>query len=194
MDKLKELLGEELFKQVVEKLGDNKFVFGEADTFIPKSRFDEVNNEKKELKTLLGVRDTQYTELQTKFKSNDELAKELENFKTLNGKAEQEFNTKLSQVKFEYELKTALSNANVRNLKATKALLDLDKIKLNETGDKLVGLDEQIKTLQESDGYLFQSKEPTLPTKGGIELSGNPKGVDQLEDKLRKSMGLKPKE
>jgi hypothetical protein len=192
MDKLKELLGEELFKQVVEKLGDNKFVFGEADTFIPKSRFDEVNNEKKELKTLLGVRDTQYTELQTKFKSNDELAKELENYKSLNGKAEQEFNTKLSQVKFEYELKTALSNANVRNLKATKALLDLDKIKLD--GDKLVGLDEQIKTLQESDGYLFQQKEPTLPTKGGIELSGNPKGVDQLEDKLRKSMGLKPKE
>jgi hypothetical protein len=192
MDKLKELLGEELFKQVQEKIGEGKYVFGEADTFIPKSRFDEVNNEKKELKTLLGTRDTQINELQTKFKSNDELAKELENYKTLNGKAEQEFNTKLSQVKFEYELKTALSNANVRNLKATKALLDLDKIKLD--GDKLVGLDEQIKTLQESDGYLFQSKEPTLPTKGGIELSGNPKGVDQLEEKLRKSMGLKPKE
>jgi hypothetical protein len=192
MDKLKELLGEELFKQVQAKIGEGKYVFGEAETFIPKSRFDEVNNEKKELKTLLGTRDTQINELQTKFKSNDELAKELENFKTLNGKAEQEFNTKLSQVKFEYELKTALSNANVRNLKATKALLDLDKIKLD--GDKLVGLDEQIKTLQESDGYLFQTKEPTLPTKGGIELSGNPKGVDQLEDKLRKSMGLKPKE
>jgi hypothetical protein len=192
MDKLKELLGEELFKQVQEKIGEGKYVFGEAETFIPKSRFDEVNNEKKELKTLLGVRDTQINELQTKFKSNDELAKELENYKSLNGKAEQEFNTKLSQVKFEYELKTALSNANVRNLKATKALLDLDKIKLD--GDKLVGLDEQIKTLQESDGYLFQQKEPTLPTKGGIELSGNPKGVDQLEDKLRKSMGLKPKE
>jgi hypothetical protein len=189
---LKELLGEELFKQVQAKIGEGKYVFGEADTFIPKSRFDEVNNEKKELKTLLGTRDTQINELQTKFKSNDELAKELENFKTLNGKAEQEFNTKLSQVKFEYELKTALSNANVRNLKATKALLDLDKIKLD--GDKLVGLDEQIKTLQESDGYLFQSKEPTLPTKGGIELSGSPKGVDQLEEKLRKSMGLKPKE
>jgi hypothetical protein len=192
MDKLKELLGEELFKQVSEKLGDNKFVFGEAEQFIPKSRFDEVNNEKKELKSLIGQRDSQISELQTKFKSNEDLSKELENYKSLNTKAEQEFNAKLEQVKFDYELQQALAKANVRNLKATKALLDLEKVKLD--GDKLVGLEEQIKTLQESDGYLFQTKEPTLPTKGGIELSGNPKGVDQLEEKLRKSMGLKPKE
>jgi hypothetical protein len=192
MDKLKELLGEELFKQVSEKLGDNKFVFGEAEQFIPKSRFDEVNNEKKELKSLIGQRDSQISELQTKFKSNEDLSKELENYKSLNTKAEQEFNAKLEQVKFDYELQQALAKANVRNLKATKALLDLEKVKLD--GDKLVGLEEQIKTLQESDGYLFQTKEPTLPTKGGIELSGSPKGVDQLEEKLRKSMGLKPKE
>ena len=193
MDKLKELLGEELFNQVSEKLKDGKFVFGEAETYIPKTRFDEVNNEKKELKTQLGLRDSQITELQTKFKTNEELAKELENYKTLNSKAEQEFNTKLQQVKFDYELNQALAKANVRNTKAAKALLELDKIKLEN--DTLVGLDEQIKVLQDKETYLFAPKEPVVPPVAGIKLDGaNSKGTDELEQRLRKSMGLKPKE
>jgi hypothetical protein len=192
MEKLRELLGEELFEQVKEKIGEGKYVFGEADTFIPKSRFDEVNNEKKELKTLIGQRDAQIDELQSKFKTNEELAKELENYKTLNSKTEQEFQTKLQQVKFEYALNETLARANVRNTKATKALLDLEKIKLD--GDSLVGIEEQLKALQESDAYLFQTKEPTIPQKAGIEMSGQPKGFDAVEEKLRKAMGLKQKE
>jgi len=191
MDKLKELLGEELFKQVSEKLGDSKYVFGEADTFIPKSRFDEVNNEKKELKTLIGQRDSQINELQTKFKSNEDLTKELENYKSLNSKAEQEFNAKLEQVKFDYELQQALAKANVRNPKATKALLELDKVKLD--GDKLVGIEEQLKELQEKEPYLFVSKEPSVPIQAGVKLNGGVSN-DPVEDKLRKVMGLKPKE
>ena len=193
MDKLKELLGEELFKQVQEKIGDGKYVFGEAETFIPKTRFDEVNNEKKELKSLLGQRDSQINELQTKFKSNEDLAKELENYKTLNSKAEQEFQTKLQQVKFDYELNQALARANVRNTKAVKALLELDKVKLEN--DTLVGLDEQLKALQDKETYLFAPKEPTVPTQAGVKLTGaSQKGVDPVEEKLRKAMGLKPKE
>jgi hypothetical protein len=193
MDKLKELLGEELFKQVSEKLKDGKFVFGESDTFIPKSRFDEVNNEKKELKTQLGLRDSQITELQTKFKTNEELAKELDNYKSLNTKAEQEFNTKLQQVKFDYELNQALAKANVRNTKAAKALLELDKIKLEN--DTLVGLDEQLKVLQEKETYLFATKEPSVPPVAGIRLDGaNSKSANLVEQKLRKAMGLPTKE
>lgn len=193
MDKLKELLGEELFKAISEKLGDGKYVFGEAEAFIPKTRFDEVNNEKKELKSLLGQRDSQINELQTKFKSNEDLAKELENYKTLNSKAEQEFQSKLQQVKFDYELNQALARANVRNTKAVKALLELDKVKLEN--DTLVGLDEQLKALQEKETYLFAPKEPTVPTQAGVKLTGaSQKGVDPVEEKLRKAMGLKPKE
>jgi DNA repair exonuclease SbcCD ATPase subunit len=189
MDKLKELLGEELFKQVSEKLGDNKFVFGEAEQFIPKSRFDEVNNEKKELKSLIGQRDSQISELQTKFKSNEDLSKELENYKSLNTKAEQEFQTKLQQVKFDYELQQALAKANVRNTKAAKALLELDKIKLE--GDKLVGIEEQLKDLQEKEAYLFAQKEPVVPTQAGVKLTGGSGSADPVEDKLRKAIGLK---
>jgi hypothetical protein len=193
MDKLKELLGEELFKAISDKLGDGKYVFGEAETFIPKTRFDEVNNEKKELKSLLGQRDSQINELQTKFKSNEDLAKELENYKTLNSKAEQEFQSKLQQVKFDYELNQALARANVRNTKAVKALLELDKVKLEN--DTLIGLDEQLKALQDKETYLFAQKEPTVPTQAGVKLTGaSQKGLDPVEEKLRKAMGLKPKE
>ncbi|MGB4493061.1 MAG: hypothetical protein WBI32_09420, partial [Halanaerobiales bacterium] len=47
MNKLKELLGEELYNQVIEKIGDTPISLGEGK--IPMDRFNEVNNKKKEL-------------------------------------------------------------------------------------------------------------------------------------------------
>lgn len=42
------------------------------------------------------------------------------------------------------------------NNKAIKALLDMEAIKYEN--DNLVGLDEQLKALRESDSYLFKQK------------------------------------
>lgn len=49
MEKLKELLGEEIFNQYVSpKLGtDKKWFFGEGE-FIQKGRFDKINNQAKD--------------------------------------------------------------------------------------------------------------------------------------------------
>lgn len=78
---LKELLGEELYNQVIEKAGDNKIAIVSDGNWIPKDKFDEKNNE---LKGLQG----QLTELQgtlsTKEKelgSIDELKKQVETYK-----------------------------------------------------------------------------------------------------------------
>lgn len=43
---------------------------------------------------------------------------------------------------------------------AVKALLKLDKAELDDDG-KIIGLSEQIKSLQESDSYLFNVETPT---------------------------------
>ena len=59
---------------------------------------------------------------------------------------------------------------------AVKALLDMDKVKLD--GDQLLGIDEQLKALKESDSYLFGE-----PGKvgGGTNPPGGaePKTIDQ---------------
>ena len=70
MDKLKELLGEELFSQVKEKIGDVKIMIDDGN-FIPKARFDQVNEEKKELKEMLKERDKQLEDIKKKAKDSE---------------------------------------------------------------------------------------------------------------------------
>lgn len=70
---------------------------------------------------------------------------------------------------FNYRLEDALKGSKVKNSKALKALLDLEKVKIE--GDKLIGLDEQIKALQESDKYLFEDDGPSI---GGITPTNPP--------------------
>lgn len=75
---LKEILGEDLYNQVIEKTGDNKLAIVSDGNWIPKDKFDEKNND---LKTLQG----QLTDLQstletkeTELSSVDDIKKELE--------------------------------------------------------------------------------------------------------------------
>ena len=55
-------------------------------------------------------------------------------------------------------------------MKAAKALLDLDKLEVADGAVK--GLAEQVKALQESDGYLFGGE-----TTGQYSGGGNPNGT-----------------
>lgn len=81
---LKELLGEELYNQVTEKVGDNKIAIVSDGNWIPKDKFDEKNNELKglqgQLTELQGTLETKENEL-----SNvDEIKQELQKYKLKN--------------------------------------------------------------------------------------------------------------
>lgn len=164
---LKELLGEDLYNQVMQKAGENKIAVVSDGNWFPKSKFDEVNNDNKELKKQLKDRDTQLTDLQSKAQGNDDLQKQIQQLQDANKKATDDYEAKLAQQSFDFALKEALSGAKAKNPKAVEALLNKDAIKLD--GDKLLGLDEQLKTLKESDSYLFdaeqsQQQPPTFST------------------------------
>lgn len=163
MGNLKQLLGEELFSQVESKL-DGKKIMVDDGNFIPKSRFNEVNEARKELDKKLKEKDEQLTEISKKYSENQDLVKEIEELKTSNAKAVEEYEAKLKANEFNYALDTALNGAKCRNLKSVKANLDMDSIKL-ENG-KLEGLDSQLKALRESDSYLFEDVVPS--NTGGV--------------------------
>lgn len=77
-------------------------------------------------------------------------------------KAEEDAKATLNKVKFDFALDNALTGAKARNLKAVKALLDVDSLKYE--GDKIVGLDEQLQSLRDSAGYLFEGDDtPPAP-------------------------------
>lgn len=78
-----------------------------------------------------------------------------------------------TQKEFNYKLEGALKGSKAKNLKAIKAILDMDKVKLE--GDTLTGLEEQLTALKESDAYLFDVEEQTPPSLGGFKPTNNDK-------------------
>ena len=168
---LKELLGEELYSQVIEKAGDNKIAIVSDGNWIPKEKFDVKNQEVKDLQEQLNNRDEQLEEL--KKVDAEGLQAKIDELQQQNEATKAEYEEKLQQQAFEHKLHDVLKDSGVRNVKAVKALLDIDEIKLD--GDKLLGLDGQLEKLKETDDYLFQSDEPkdNGPT---IVNPGNPQG------------------
>jgi len=88
------------------------------------------------------------------------------------------YDTDLKQTKRDFSLENRLIKEGAVNTKAVKALLDLDKISLD--GDNLIGLDEQLKPLKESEKWAFgtvQQPNPPAPVAGApaqVDLSALP--------------------
>src|SRR5690625_2628998 len=102
-----------------------------------KNQIEERDNQLEELKKIDAEG------LQAKI---DELQQQNEATKT-------EYEEKLQKQAFEHKLESTLAQAKAKNVKAVKALLDLDTIKLD--GDELLGLEEQLNNLKENESYLF---------------------------------------
>ncbi|GEN87245.1 phage scaffolding protein [Oceanobacillus sojae] len=170
---LKELLGEELYRQVMDKAGDNKLAVVSDGNWFPKDKFDGKNQEVKDLQEQLKDRDKQLKDLGDKAKGNDDLTAEIDQLKEANKTTKEEYEAKLQQQAFDHTLENSLNGAKVKNTKAVKALLDMETIKLD--GDTLKGLDDQLKGLQESDPYLFEQEQQGTPPPT-IVNPGNPNG------------------
>ena len=125
--------------------------------FIPKSRFDEVNNTKKQLEKDLKDRDVQLENLKNSSGDVETMKQTIENLQRDNKVAKDNF--ELAKFKLESAIDTTLLGSNVINTRAVKALLDMDKIKLD--GDVLIGINEQIEALKnaEDSKMLFKVTE-----------------------------------
>ena len=127
--------------------------------FIPKSRFDEVNNTKKQLEKDLKDRDVQLENLKNSSGDVETMKQTIENLQRDNKAAKDNFEAELAKFKLESAIDTTLLGSNVINTRAVKALLDIDKIKLD--GDVLIGINEQIEALKnaEDSKMLFKVTE-----------------------------------
>lgn len=175
---LKELLGDDLYAQVIEKAGDQKIDIVSNGQWFPKERFDAVNNEKKELKSQLDERDQQLSTLQKQAKGNEELQNAIEQLQEENKKVSEEYQQKLEKQAFDFAIESALRDAKARNIKSVKANLNVEDLKL--AGDKVIGLEEQLATLKESDGYLFETENESPPGLAGRQPHGTGNSVANL--------------
>ena len=142
--------------------------------FIPKDKYNETAEAKKKLEADLAARDAQLEQLKQAAGNSEELKKQIEALQAENKKAAEEWQAKFAQMQLDFALERALAAAKAKNPKAVKALLDLEKVKLD--GEQLLGLDEQLKELQKSDAYLFGDSTP-----GKVGSGTNPPGAGNAE-------------
>ena len=121
--------------------------------FIPKDKYNEVAEAKKQLEKDIQERDNQLEQLKNAAGNSEELKAQIEELQKANKEAAEHWQAKVAQMQLDFAIEKALTAAKAKNTKAVKALLDLEKVKLD--GDKLLGLDDQLRELQKSDPYLF---------------------------------------
>ena len=121
--------------------------------FIPKDKYNEVAEAKKKLEADIQERDKQLEQLKNAAGNSEELKAQIEQLQAENQKAAEEWQAKMAQMQLDFAIEKALAAAKAKNAKAVKALLDMEKVKLD--GEQLLGLDDQLKALQQSDPYLF---------------------------------------
>lgn len=142
------------------------------------SKTEELKKANESLQSQIAERDKDLKSLKKQAGDNEELGNQL---KELQGKYKQDtenLSKELQQTKLNSAVDSALGKAKVRNTKAAKALLNMDDIQLNDKGE-LEGLDNQINSLQKSDGYLFDqgSKEPYQPQGGDGNTDPDPVAI-----------------
>jgi len=171
-DVLKELLGELYTGEIAKLIGDKELAVVNDGSWIPRAKLNEVSNEVKELKKQLEDRDKQLKDLEGKAAGNEELKAALQEAQEANKTAAEEWEAKTAKMQLDFAVERALAKAKARNPKAVKALLDMEVVKLD--GEQVLGLEEQLKKLKESDAYLFGET-------GKVGSGTNPPGVGNAE-------------
>ena len=102
---------------------------------------------------------TANTEIES-YKSMDGegVKKAADDYKAKYEAAETKAKEELETLKFNHAIENALGAANAKNVKAVKALLNIEGLKLN--GEEIVGLKEQIDNLKKDNDYLFGETDP----------------------------------
>ena len=146
---------------------------------VPKDVYNALADTKKKLETDLQARDQQLEELKKSAGSAEELKKQIEQLQADNKKKDEEYQAQLKDLTLTNAIKlTVAGKVHDENLVASL----IDKTKLVIDGDKVVGLDEQLKSLQESKAFLFKPAEgedkPGFQLKVGSEGKGTGTATD----------------
>lgn len=151
---------------------------------VPYDRFKQVNDDKKALEGQVAERDKAIEGLNAKVKAGEDAATSIQQLQ----EQLKEKDAAVLAVRKDAAIQVALTQAKARNPKAALALLEADKLELQEDGT-VKGLKEALEGLQKSDAYLFDTGEPAKPTgAGGFNPppAGNePKQPQTFQDAVR---------
>ena len=160
---------------------------------IPKKRFDEVNNKKNALQEEIKNYESSIEELKNNANGDEDLKAQLQKLQDEQSTLKAEYEQKLSAERINAALKLSL-NGKAHDADLVLSLLNRESIKIDENGNITEGLEEQLKSLQESKSFLFvqqekQEETPVQPTPPTTIQGWNPVVSDKQQPEGPTSIG-----
>lgn len=129
----------------------NEFLDGQ---YVTKSRFNEVNVEKKTLEEAVKERDKQLKTLKDSEGNVDDLKEQIKKLQAENKAATLKAESDMKALKLSTAIKLAIGDT-AQDVDLVANLVDTSKLILSDDG-KVTGLDEQIKALKTEKSFLFK--------------------------------------
>lgn len=152
------------------------------------SQVDSLKSSNEDLTSQVSARDDQLDELSKQAGNSKELSTKIDELKQANQESSTAYEAKIATINKNNKIDLALRDAGARNPKAVRALLDESKVSVD--GDNLIGLADQLKSLEDSDSYLFQSKDDKHNQGIHAMAGGNPNGAPYTGNKSLAEMSL----
>lgn len=138
-------------------------------------------------------KDNELKDLQEKAKNGDDLQQTISDLRQANEHREKERQKEINDLKFNHNLENKLRDVGARNVKAVRALLDSENLKFNDEENEVIGLQDQLEKLRESDSYLFadstnsdsqaqSSQQQQQQSQSQSYNAGNKKGNNGFDD------------
>ena len=173
-------LGTQLGITITDELADKILAMHKEtldNQFVPKSRFDEVNEKNKTLTTQISERDASIAELKKNVDdkaSKDKIAELEQQLANKDKEHALQLASEVKKVKIISEIA-----GKVHDNDLIVNLLNMDEITVNDNGT-IIGLNEQLDTLKQTKGFLFKDdkKVETPPTNNNQNNNGQGDGAN----------------
>lgn len=146
------------------------------EAYVPKSQYDNVEEEKKTLQATISERDKQLVELKKNAGDNEDLKKQIRDLQDANKAAKTEYDEKMKDMRLSTAIQIAIA-ADAQDVGIVSGLFDKSKLILGDDG-KVTGLVEQLTALKKDKPFLFKDGKPKgkgyEPNGGGGPLDKNP--------------------
>ena len=142
--------------------------------YVPKTRFNEVNEKSKLFEKQVSERDSQLKDLKKNVGDNEALKAQIEQLQKTNKEQKDASEKAMHDLRMNTAIKLAIGD-KAQDSEIVAGLIDKDKIILSEDG-KVTGLNEQLANLQKDKAFLFKAVEPPnyTPNGGGSPQIKNP--------------------
>lgn len=138
-----------------------------------------------DINSIKSERDNLKSELEV---ANNKIS-ELGDYEDVKSEVEK-YKNEISDLKLNHSIENSLMKSKVKNPKAAKALLDIEALKNSKNFDS--DLENQIKSMKESDSYLFEVEGSSVGGAGSVnEPNVKDMTYSQMVEYLEKNPGAK---